>query len=122
MAGRLGDRRGPARLLVPGLALAVAGMAAMALTGSAAAVIGGALVFGAGFGVLQNATLALMYDRAPAGGELIVSAIWNTAYDLGMAGGALLAGLVVTSAGYPLTFLLTAAAMLPALALAVKER
>ncbi|MEV6930476.1 MFS transporter [Dactylosporangium sp. NPDC051485] len=122
VAGRLGDRRGPARLLVPGLALAAAGMAAMALTGSAVAVIGGALVFGAGFGVLQNATLVLMYNRAPVGGELTVSAIWNTAYDLGMAGGALLAGLLVTTAGYPLTFLLTAAAMVPALALAVKER
>jgi predicted MFS family arabinose efflux permease len=58
-----------------------------------------------------------MYARVPAGDEITVSAIWNGAYDLGMAAGALVAGLVVTSIGYPLTFVLTAAAMLPALAL-----
>ena len=61
----------------------------MAATGAPSAVIGGALVFGAGFGLLQNTTLTLMYARVPAGGEGAVSAIWNAAYDLGMAAGAL---------------------------------
>jgi MFS family permease len=122
VAGRLGDRHGQARLLTPGLVLSAAGMAALALTGTPAAVIGGAVVFGAGFGVLQNATLALMYSRVPEGRESSVSAIWNTAYDLGMAGGALVAGLVVTSIGYPMTFVLAAGAMLPALVLSRKEK
>jgi MFS family permease len=121
-AGRLGDRRGPARLFTPGLLLAAAGTAALALVDSPLAMIGGALVFGAGFGVLQNATLTVMYNRAPAGGEGTVSAIWNTAYDLGMAAGALVAGLIVGSAGYPGTFLITAAAMLPAFALIRRDR
>jgi predicted MFS family arabinose efflux permease len=87
-----------------------------------AAVIGGSLVFGAGFGVLQNATLALMYGSEPTGGESTVSAIWNTAYDLGMAAGAFAAGLAITSIGYPVTFALTAAAMLPAFALIRRTR
>jgi predicted MFS family arabinose efflux permease len=121
-AGWLGDRHGPARLLVPGLVLAAVGMAAMAVTGTPSAVIGGALVFGIGFGALQNATLALMYARVPAGGESAVSAIWNAAYDLGMAAGALGAGLLITSAGYPATFVITAAVILPALALARRDR
>ncbi|MBB5889978.1 MFS transporter [Kutzneria kofuensis] len=121
-AGRLGDRYGSGRLLVPGLVLAAAGMAAIAFTGTPSLVIGGALVFGAGFGVLQNATLALMYARVPAGGEGPVSAIWNAAYDLGMAAGALCAGLVVTSIGYPGTFLLAAVVILPALALVRRDR
>ncbi|MEU4424098.1 MFS transporter [Actinoplanes sp. NPDC024001] len=115
VAGRIGDVHGPARLLAPGLLLAVAGLAGLAVIGSPAAVVCGSLVFGAGCGVLQNATLALMYSSVPAGRALTVSAIWNTAYDLGMAGGALVAGLVAGSIGYPLTFVLTAAAMLPAL-------
>ncbi|MFL6120094.1 MFS transporter [Actinophytocola sp.] len=122
IAGRVGDRRGPACLLAPGLLLSAAGMALLAATGTPAAVIGGALVFGTGFGALQNATLALMYNRVPAGGESAVSAIWNAAYDLGMAAGALAAGLVITSIGYPTTFLLTAAVMLPALALSRRDR
>jgi predicted MFS family arabinose efflux permease len=122
VAGRIGDRHGPAWLLVPGLLLAAAGMAGLAFTGTPAAVIGGAFVFGAGFGALQNATLSLMYARVPAGGESAVSAIWNAAYDLGMAAGALGAGLVIGSAGYPATFALTAVAILPALLLARRDR
>jgi predicted MFS family arabinose efflux permease len=122
VAGRLGDRYGAARLLAPGLALTAIGMAGMALLASPAAVIGGALVFGAGFGVLQNATLSLMYARVPAGGEGTVSAIWNAAYDLGMAAGALGAGLAVGAIGYPATFLVTAALALPAFAVLRRER
>src|SRR5262249_56771053 len=60
-AGRVGDRRGQSGLLAPGLLLAVGGMLGVALTSSPPAVVGGALVFGAGFGILQNATLSLMY-------------------------------------------------------------
>lgn len=122
VAGRVGDRHGPARLLVPGLVLTAAGMAAIVATGTPAAVIGGALVAGIGFGALQNATLALMYARVPAGGASAVSAIWNAAYDLGMAAGALGAALVVSSVGYPATFALTAAVILPAVAIARRDR
>jgi predicted MFS family arabinose efflux permease len=122
ITGRLGDRYGSARLLAPGLVLAAAGMTAVAATGSPPAVIGGALVFGTGFGLLQNATLVLMYARVPAGVESAVSAIWNAAYDLGMAGDALCAGLLVTSIGYPMTFVLTAAMMLPALTVVRRDR
>jgi len=117
IAGRIGDRRGQRCLLVPGLVLTAAGMAAVACTGVPAAVIGGALVSGIGFGALQNATLTLMYERVTAGQEGAVSAIWNAAYDLGMAAGAFGAGLAVTALGYPVTFVLTAAALLPALIL-----
>jgi MFS family permease len=117
VAGRIGDKRGQACLLVPGLLLVAVGMVLTATTP-----IVGAVVFGAGFGILQNATLSLMYARVPAGGEGTVSAIWNAAYDLGMAGGALGAAFVVTSAGYSMTFILTAALALPALALVRRDR
>jgi predicted MFS family arabinose efflux permease len=122
IAGRLGDRHGPACLLVPGVVLSAVGMAALAAIGTPSAVIGGALVFGLGFGALQNATLVLMYARVPAGGESAVSAIWNAAYDLGMAAGALGAGLVVAHAGYVAVFLLAAVVMLPGIGLARRDR
>lgn len=115
VAGRLGDRFGAGRLLAPGLVLVAVGMAALALLDLRYAVIGGSLLFGAGFGVLQNATLSLMYARALPGGEGVVSAIWNATYDLGMAAGALGAGLIAGAFGYPAAFLLTAALILPAL-------
>jgi predicted MFS family arabinose efflux permease len=121
-AGRICDSHGPARLLVPGLLLSAVGMALLAATSEPALVIAGATVFGIGFGVLQNATLTLMYARVPAGGEGAVSAIWNAAYDLGMAAGALGAGLVVASVGYSVVFVLTAIVVLPALVLVRRDR
>ena len=109
-AGRLGDRHGQTRLLVPGVLLCVVGMTAMATTGVAPVVVAGAAVFGAGFGVMQNATLALMYVRVPAAGYGTVSAIWNGAYDLGMAAGAIAVGGLVTLTGFSAAFLIVGAA------------
>ena len=121
-AGRIGDRHGHARLLGPGVLLSAAGMAAIAATGSPSLVIGGAAVFGAGFGLLQNATLALMYTRTDRTGYSAVSAIWNAAYDAGMGAGAIGMGLITGHVGYPATFLLTAVLVLPALIPARRER
>ncbi len=121
-AGRIGDRHGQACLLVPGLVLAVVGMGGVAFLHSPSAVVGGAFVFGIGFGVLQNATLCLMFARAPEGSEGVVSAIWNASYDLGMAAGALGAGLVVAHVGYAATFVLAALVMLPGIAVARRDR
>jgi predicted MFS family arabinose efflux permease len=120
-AGRIGDRLGAACLLAPAVLLSAVGMALLAATGSPAVVIGGALIFGIGFGVLQNATLSLMFARAPRGAEGAVSAIWNAAYDLGMAAGALGAGVLVSTVGYAATFVLTATIMLPALLVIRRE-
>ncbi len=122
VAGRLGDRRGQIRLLVPSVVLAIAGMAAMSVTHSAAIVVAGAATFGTGFGILQNATLSLMYSRVPAAGYSTVSAIWNAAYDIGMAVGAIGVGLLISTTGFSPAFLMTAAAMLPALVMAHRDR
>jgi predicted MFS family arabinose efflux permease len=121
-SGRVGDRHGHSRLLIPGVLLSAVGVASLAATSSPALVIGGAAVFGAGFGVLQNATLALMYARTTRSGYDAVSAIWNAAYDAGMGAGAIGMGLVVGRLGYPATFLLTAVLVLPALIPARRER
>ena len=105
----------------PGVALSVIGMTAMAVTTCGPLVVIGAMVFGAGFGVLQNATLALMYARVPAAEYGTVSAIWNGAYDLGMGAGAIAVGALVAFTGFSAAFLVVAASMLPALALARRE-
>jgi predicted MFS family arabinose efflux permease len=119
LAGRHGDRHGPARLLVPGVLLAAAGMATLSLTAVPVAVIAGAAVFGAGFGVTQNASLVLMYDRAPESYASAVGALWNLAYDGGMGLGAAAFGLLVVHTGYPVALGLTAA-LLPAVLLAAR--
>jgi predicted MFS family arabinose efflux permease len=118
LAGRRGDRRGPAALLTPGVLVAAAGMLALSLTAVPAAVIAGAAVFGLGFGVTQNVTQTLMYDRVPESAYGAASALWNLAYDGGMGLGAAGFGVLALHAGYPLAFALTAA-VLPAVLLAV---
>ncbi|MBO0819199.1 MAG: MFS transporter, partial [Actinobacteria bacterium] len=122
LAGRHGDRHGSAGLIIPGVVVSAAGMLMLALTATPAAVIGGAVVFGAGFGVAQNATLSLMYARVPESGYGTVSALWNLAYDAGMGLGAAGFGVVAVQTGYPASFALTAALMLAALAPALRDR
>ena len=117
LAGRYGDRRGPAVLLAPGVLVAAAGLAALSLTAVPALVIAGAAVFGAGFGVTQNASLTIMYDRVPESGYSAVSALWNLAYDGGMGVGAAGFGVLAVRTGYPAAFALTAA-VLPRVVLA----
>ncbi|MFG3224099.1 MFS transporter [Kitasatospora sp. NPDC048194] len=122
LAGRHGDRHGPAALVLPGLLLSAAGTLLMALTASPVAVVVAVAVFGIGFGIAQNATINLMYARVPTAGYGTVSALWNFAYDAGMGVGAVAFGWLAAGTGYPWAFALTGAAMLAALAPALADR
>ncbi|MFF7443137.1 MFS transporter [Streptomyces sp. NPDC008122] len=122
VAGRHGDRHGPAALLLPGLAVAAGGVLLTALTHSPVAVVLGTALFGVGFGITQNATLTLMYARVPASGYGTASALWNFAFDAGMGVGAVGFGILAGRTGYPWAFALTAVLMLTALAPARRDR
>jgi len=111
VAGRFGDRRGHRRLFLPGIALSAAGMAAMAATASPVLVLTGAAVFGLGFGALQNATIAAMYDSADSAQYGTVSAVWNAGYDGGMAVGALAVSALAALIGASAAFLALALAL-----------
>jgi MFS family permease len=119
--GRHGDRHGHARLLVPGLIATSFGMIVMIWLATPATVIAGMCLFGAGFGIVQNATLALMIDRMPASGLGTASALWNLAYDAGYGAGPAVFGLFVARTGYPAAFALTGLLVLAALPAARRE-
>ena len=72
-------------------------------------------LFGSGFGIIQNASMATMLNRVAPSGYGTVSAIWNLAYDLGIGVGAFGFGLVAARTGYPPAFAVTAALVLVAL-------
>jgi predicted MFS family arabinose efflux permease len=114
-AGRYGDRRGPAVLLAPAVLAAGIGVLALVAIASPAAAVAGMLLFGAGFGVAQNATISLMFERVPPSGYGTVSALWNMAYDAGLGVGAAAFGVIAVQTGYPWAFALTAAFVLAAL-------
>jgi MFS family permease len=118
-AGKHGDRYGHARLLVPALAAAALGMAAMMVLGSPVVIFTGMVLFGAGFGVIENATFALLIEQLP---EAKASALWNLAYDAGYGAGPAVFGLICVRTGYPAGFALTGALILAAVPVAVRAR
>ncbi|MEJ3651412.1 MFS transporter [Actinomycetes bacterium KLBMP 9759] len=121
LAGRYGDRHGPARLLVPGVLAVAVGTGAL-LVGSPIATVSGMLLFGAGFGVAQSASMMIMYNRAPATAYGTVSALWNFGYDAGYGAGAAGFGAVAGVGGYPVAFGLTTALVVAALVPALRDR
>jgi MFS family permease len=118
-AGRYGDRYGHARLLVPALLVAALGMAAMVWLAPPALVFASMALFGAGFGVIENATFALLIEQLP---EAKASSLWNFAYDAGYGAGPAVFGLFAARAGYPAAFALTGILVLAVLPAARSER
>jgi MFS family permease len=114
-AGRFGDRHGAATLLVPGVLLAAAGTATLVMSWSAAAVLVGAVLLGSGFGAVQNASLATMYDQVDTSGYGSVTAVWSIAYDSGLGVGAVGFGLLASLAGYSAGFAVMAVVTVVAL-------
>ncbi|WP_433162290.1 MFS transporter [Kribbella sp. CA-247076] len=121
LAGRFGDRIGPARLLAPALVLAAVGAGALVLIGSVVAIVVGSALFGIGFGAAQNLTLSLMYNRVPKSRYGQVSALWNLAYDGGWGIGAIVFGAIVAGTGYSMAFGLTALVVAVAIVPAVQS-
>jgi len=118
-AGRHGDRYGHARLLIPALVVAALGMTALLWLPAPMAILVGMVLFGAGFGVLENATFALLIEQQP---EARASGLWNLAYDAGYGLGPAAFGLFSARTGYPAAFALTGALMLAVLPAARRER
>ncbi len=122
LAGRHCDRHPAAGLLLPAVLLTAAGMATAAFTGSTTAVVVGMVVFGAGFGLAQAASLNAMLQRARHSQYGTVNAAWNAAYDLGWGAGAIGIGVLVSTAGHATAFAVTAALTLLAIPTAVRAR
>jgi len=118
-AGRHGDRYGHARLLIPALIVAAAGLGAMLGLASPAAMFAGLAAFGAAFGVLENTTFVLLLEHLP---EARASTLWNLAYDAGYGAGPAVFGLFAARTGYPLAFALTGVLVLAVLPAALRER
>ena len=112
----------PRRPAGPGTADGAAGMGVLIWVAAPAALITGMCLFGIGFGISQNATFALMIDRAPVSGYGTASALWNLAYDAGYGAGPAVFGVFVVYTGYPAAFALTGMLMLAALVPALRDR
>lgn len=107
-AGRIGDAIGHSGRQLPvgtGITgLGLAGIAAGIGIDIDVAQIAGAFLVGTGFGMVQNDSLVLMFDRVGRENAGFASAAWNIGYDGGTGLGAVLLGAIVSATGYPAGF------------------
>jgi predicted MFS family arabinose efflux permease len=113
-AGRYGARRN-GTLLAVAVLMTAAGILAVAATKNAVVVLAAMALFGGGFGIAQNASLALMFERVAKSRYDAVSALWNAAYDAGLGIGGAGFGLLAARSGYGVALALTAALVVVAL-------
>jgi predicted MFS family arabinose efflux permease len=114
-AGRFGDRRDPRLLLPPGLLAVALGM--IALPSGGTFLVGGAALFGIGFGLLQTVTLVLMMGRVSESEYRLGSTLWNVAFDAGTGLGAFVFGFIIVAFEYSWAFYLCAGLVSSALVL-----
>ncbi|MFD5867615.1 MFS transporter [Corynebacterium sp. NPDC060344] len=127
-AGVWADRKGKAgTLLIASLAAGVIGLAFMSVVvfagWSAWWLLGAAAFYGAGFGMVQNEALLLMFARLPRERTAEASAYWNMAFDSGTGSGSFILGLVAGMAlqPYPAVFAAAAALMSVGLVAAILD-
>jgi predicted MFS family arabinose efflux permease len=118
-AGRFSDRSDPGLLLAPGLIACATGMVCLPLGGVVLLV--GAVLFGTGFGLLQNATLILMMGRVSKSEYGLGSTLWNAAFDTGTGIGAFSFGLLISTIGFSWSFFICSAMVASALLLVLLD-
>ena len=105
MAGVVADRAGkPGTLMIPAQIFSVFGVGLIAAVlwqeWSIWLLVFGTMVYGAGFGIVQNEALLSMFDRLPRERLSEGSAVWNIFYDGGTGLGSTALGAVVAMSGY----------------------
>ena len=95
-AGLVSDRRGPGALVWPGLAVSAVGMAGVAVLLVAEAgpwwFVAPSVVFGLGFGAVQNEALVGSFERMSRSRLGTASASWNISFDAGTGLGSIVMG------------------------------
>ena len=111
VAGLVSDRRGPGALVWPGLGVAALGMLGIAwlltLEANPWWFLVPTVVFGLGFGAIQNEALVGSFERMPRSRLGTASASWNISFDAGTGLGSVVMG---AFAGFGYVVLFTVAA------------
>jgi predicted MFS family arabinose efflux permease len=122
VSGRIADRVGARRLVLPGFALLLAALFALAGDRSAAALIPAGLLFGTGLGVLQTALQTALFSRAGPTRFALASLLWNIGIDAGVGLGAIALGAVASAWSYGAVFWTLPFVALVALLFAAADR
>jgi MFS family permease len=99
-SGRLIDRLGDRRLVLPSLAVGVVGLVLLALNSSAAVTIAAAVLYGGAFGITQTGCFVGMLRATHGSRPNVVSGFWNVAIDAGVGTGALALAPIGSAVGF----------------------
>lgn len=127
MSGMIADRRGlPGTTLIPAQIMGFLGVMLIAATiyqeWSVWLLMLGSVMFGGGFGMVQNEALLSMFFRLPRSRVSEASAIWNISFDAGTGMGSFMLGVVAASLAYSGAFAAGAAVILFGIVLTVADR
>lgn len=114
IAGKVSDRLGRRRVILPGLVIGAASVAMLPYFPSFAALSVLSLVFGVGFATVTSSTAALVADLTRDGRYGSSMGVLRTVMDVGQSIGPVLTGFMVGAAGYPSAFTLLAAILVAA--------
>jgi EmrB/QacA subfamily drug resistance transporter len=123
-SGALGDVLGRRRVFLAGLALFIGSCVLIALSTSAAGIIGGRMIQGAAGSTLLACGMSLLSVAASGTGQMRAITIWGAASAAGAAAGPLIGGVLVELSGWQGLFWINAAiaaACIPLTLLKVEE-
>lgn len=117
LMGRVSDRIGRRRVILPGLLLGAASVALVPIAPGFLTLAALSLTFGLGFATVTSSTSALVADLTRNGRYGASMGVLRTVMDVGQSIGPVLTGWMVGTAGYASAFMLLAAVLVAATAL-----
>jgi predicted MFS family arabinose efflux permease len=121
-AGEISDRSGRAAVILPGMVIAAVSLVALGLTSGPTGVLLGAATFGVGFGCVQPALTALTADRVAPEERGKAMGTFYTAWELGIAAGAVGSGWILNITNFSVVLMICAAVALLGAALSIRVR
>lgn len=112
LTGKIYDRKGPSYVIYPSLVLFAVGLIILSQINSLIGFMLAAIFIGMGFGSVQPCLQTLAIQRAAPQRIGHATSTFFTFYDLGIAFGSILLGILITAQGYSMSYILCAVLVL----------
>ncbi|WP_353142514.1 MFS transporter [Acinetobacter pragensis] len=112
ITGKIYDRKGPNAVVYPALFLFAVGLAVLAFIDSVAGFMFAAVLIGMGFGSAQPCLQTISIQRSPKNRIGHATSTYFTFYDLGIAIGSIVLGMLITHTSYTGAYLICAVLVL----------
>ncbi len=103
--GKLADRYGASKVIIPGIILVLAGTLILVVTKSLDLLLISGFILGLGYGCINPTVMAFIMKVSPISRRGAANATYNASFDAGVGFGAMLGGVIVQAIGFPNTFL-----------------